>query len=589
MSVKKNNVKQDYVESTFVEHVRCDVCDSEDNNSLYTDGHTHCHVCETTVKNGAAATHKEKKQTNVKVDKNLLEIDIKDIPSRELTRETCQKWNYGVSKYQKRNAQVATYIDHEGNKIAQKVKMKGKEAGKKEFRLIGQTKELPLFGQHLWKEGGKRLIITEGEIDAMSVSQVQEHKWPVVSVPYGAQSALKSIKENLTFVESFQEVVFAFDNDKAGQEAVEECIRVLSPGKAFLVSFELKDANEYLKAGRIVYLVQVLWKARKYKPQGILRGPELSFEDMMEAGGIKYELPWPKLNQKLDGLHKAALTMVAAGSGVGKTTLVAQLAEDLREMHDCKIGNIFLEESIHETAQRLTAMNGGFSSSELKSAVNPQKKRGQARKIYTRGSEEYKKKTEKFRAAFEKVQSENNIFYDHFGSLEADDLLSMMRFMAVSEECDFIILDHISIAVTDTDDAKDGERMAIDRLMTRLRTLIEATGVGVIAIVHLTKPEGKTHEEGGRVTSNQLRGSGSLKQLSDAIIGLERDQQSEDASNQTILRLLKNRDNGELGVCDTLLFNKKTSIYETEDIQLSSAFVEGVKALEEEREEEFEF
>ena len=51
----------------------------------------------------------------------------------------------------------------------------------------GDTANPTLWGQHLWKSAkGKRLVITEGEIDCMTVGQLLETKWPVVSLPNGA-------------------------------------------------------------------------------------------------------------------------------------------------------------------------------------------------------------------------------------------------------------------------------------------------------------------------------------------------------------------------------------------------------------------
>jgi twinkle protein len=148
-------------------------------------------------------------------------------------------------------------------------------------------------------------------------------------------------------------------------------------------------------------------------------------------------------------------------------------------------------------------------------------------------------------------------FYDHFGSLDSENLLSKLRYLAVGCKCDFIILDHISIVVSGQESSSEGERKDIDILMTNLRSLIENTGVGIIAIVHLNKPPGVAHEEGARVTLSHLRGSGSLKQLSDNVIAVERDTQG-DNSDESLLRVLKNREFGDLGEADTVAYNRET-------------------------------
>lgn len=145
-------------------------------------------------------------------------------------------------------------------------------------------------------------------------------------------------------------------------------------------------------------------------------------------------------------------------------------------------------------------------------------------------------------------------FYDHFGSLESERLLSKIRYMRQVLKVNFVILDHISIVISGQQSSSEGERRDIDVLLTKLRSLIQETGLGVIAIVHLRQPDGKPHEEGGRVTLRDLRGSGSLKQLSDVVWALERDQQS-DKPNQSLIRILKDRNDGQLGPADTVEYN----------------------------------
>ena len=98
----------------------------------------------------------------------------------------------------------------------------------------------------------------------------------------------------------------------------------------------------------------------------------------------------------------------------------------------------------------------------------------------------------------------------------------------------------------------------LDILMTKLRSLVEEIGVGMILVSHLKRPEGRGFEEGRETTLGHLRGSAGLGQLSDIVIGLERNQQDEEVKNQTTVRVLKNRFSGETGVACTLEYNKHT-------------------------------
>jgi twinkle protein len=165
---------------------------------------------------------------------------------------------------------------------------------------------------------------------------------------------------------------------------------------------------------------------------------------------------------------------------------------------------------------------------------------------------------DKVAKSFDKLFKNNNVlFYNHFGSLEYNNLLAKVRYLIKAMGCEYIVLDHISIVVSGL---KEGdERRSIDNAMTGLRSLVEETGAGLILVSHLKRPANeKGHEEGASTSLSQLRGSAGIAQLSDMVIGLERNQQSTDKSNQTTVRVLKNRFSGETGVACQLKYNSTT-------------------------------
>jgi twinkle protein len=96
----------------------------------------------------------------------------------------------------------------------------------------------------------------------------------------------------------------------------------------------------------------------------------------------------------------------------------------------------------------------------------------------------------------------------------------------------------------------------IDNTMTKLRSLVEETGVHLVVVSHLRRPEGRSHEEGGNTSLSQLRGSHAIAQLSDAVVGCERNQQDDTHANILSLRVLKNRYSGDCGVATTLEYLK---------------------------------
>jgi twinkle protein len=163
------------------------------------------------------------------------------------------------------------------------------------------------------------------------------------------------------------------------------------------------------------------------------------------------------------------------------------------------------------------------------------------------------------KAAFDATVGTGRLYlYDHWGSLDGDNLVNKIKYLSVSCGCRFIFLDHVSIVVSGNENIAD-ERRSIDLLMTKLRSLVgELQDTSLIVVSHLKRTNGKSHEEGGQVSLSDLRGSQSLAQLSDVVIAGERDQQDEESNNTIRLRVLKNRPAGRTGLADSLSYNPET-------------------------------
>jgi twinkle protein len=147
---------------------------------------------------------------------------------------------------------------------------------------------------------------------------------------------------------------------------------------------------------------------------------------------------------------------------------------------------------------------------------------------------------------------------DQIGSFEVEALLEKVEYLAKGEGCKWVVLDNITAAIAGLD--ADDERRLIDRLVIKLVELAVTLDIGIIAVCHLKRTDGKAHE-GGAVTSlNQLRGSQSLSQFPQTVIGIERNQQAEeeDDRNTAIVRILKNRIGGWTGVAGELTYDYAT-------------------------------
>jgi twinkle protein len=518
----------------------CDNCGSSDAKGVYSDGHTFCFSCETYTK--GETTTVETKQPVAPTDFKPLQGEHIALAKRSLTLETSKFWDYRVTTMHNKSVQVASYKDAKGNLVGQKLRFANKD-----FSFLGNTKKATLFGQHLWRDGGKMVVITEGEIDAMSLSQCLDHRYPVVSVITGAQGAKRDIQRNLEWLEKFDSVIFMFDNDEHGVKAAQECSLILSPGKAKIAKLPLKDANEMLVNGRVKELLDAQWNAKPFRPDGIVSGDELW--ELVSSDDVSESVPYPYhcLNEKTHGIRKGEIVTVTAGSGIGKSALTREIAFHLIKQ-GYRIGYIALEESVKRTALGLMGL-------ELNKPIH----------LSTEGVTK-----DDLRDAYSSTLGNGLVYlYDHWGSTDSDNLLQRIRYLVRGCGCDYIFLDHLSIVVSGMDGGD--ERRLIDNTMTKLRTLTEEVQCGMVLVSHLKRPSGdKGHEEGALTSLAQLRGSAAIAQLSDMVIGLERNQQDLDNPNLTTVRILKNRWTGETGVACHLTYSKETgrmteTIYQEED------------------------
>lgn len=512
-------------ESTFLRHIPCENCGSSDANSLYSDNHQFCFACNTHVKGDGTCVE-------VTTDRNrsggLIQGHYQDLIKRGIREETCRKFGYQVGDSKGRVVQIAPYYDATGALTAQKIR-----GADKSFSVLGDISKAQLFGANLWNSG-KKIVVTEGEIDCLSVSQVQGNKWPVVSIPNGASGAKKAVMKHLEYLNKFEEVIFMFDMDEPGQKAAAECVELFEPGKAKIATLPMKDANECLQAGKGEAIVQAIWNAKVFRPDGILSGEDLWDDVNNEESTQAIPYPWDKLSALTRGARRGELVTLTAGSGVGKSAVVREIAHHLIKSGET-VGMIMLEENPKRTAL-------GLMGIELNKPIH----------LSREGVDEAELKK-----SFMATLGSGRVFlYNHFGSSDIDNLLSRVRFLARGCGCGWIVLDHLSIVVSGLGDGD--ERRLIDNAMTSLRTLVEETGVGLFLVSHLKRPsDGKGHEEGAKTSLSQLRGSHSIAQLSDMVIGLERNQQSKNP-NVTTLRILKNRFSGETGEAGYLNYDRET-------------------------------
>ena len=520
-----SNAQVDAVQ--FVSREPCPACGSRDNLARYSDGHGYCFGC-THYDPGADGVQQTRRRDIA--DGNLLTGEPLALIKRKLDQRTCEKFGYWVGEDRDGSpVQIANY--YRGSQIvAQKLR-----TADKKFTVLGDAKAMGLFGQHLWRDGGKRVVVTEGEIDAMSVAQAFNLSWPAVSVPNGAQGAEKAIRANLEWLSAYEQVVLMFDQDEPGQQAAETCAQLFEPGKCAIARLPLKDASEMIQAGRVKELCVGVYEASTYRPDGIVSLADIE-ERVLSAPETGRPYPWSHVTDVTYGRRLGEVIGFGGATGCGKTDLMTEMVKyDVVDL-EIPTGVIFLEQGVGETGKRIAGKmadrrfhvpDGSWTQDEL---------------AKTWGA----------------LRDTNRLhLFDNWGACDWETVQSKMRYMVVGLGCQSIYLDHMTALAA----AEEDERKALERIMAEAAGMAKGLGFVLHYVSHLATPEGKPHEEGGRVMARHFKGSRALGYWSHYMWGLERNQQAQDpaARHRTVLRCLKDRNTGQAtGLTFQMNYNSMT-------------------------------
>lgn len=532
--------KREFTESKEIGKTKCPACPSSDGFTLYDDGHGYCFVC----------NHYEKeigKEEEMPLDTNntsleLFETNLGDcrgVEDRGITRKIAEHYGVRVNYDSDRNITAYNYPYYKDNKlIAYKIR-----ALPKQFRTVGDFKDVWPFGCQSFGMGGKRLVITEGEFDAMSVAQASlDHYnkiYPAISI--ASASNLKSLLQARTWIRSFDEVVLFFDSDDAGKKAIKEAANIIGIDKVKIATSQYKDPCEAYMAGHKDAVMRAIWDAQPYSPAGIVLGHEPVWEQYLarrSTESVAYPDCLRGINDKTNGMRFGEITLFTSGTGSGKSTVIKEIVLDLLDKSEDKIGMISLEESIGDTAEKFIQMKLKRNLQEYDVPLEEQE--------------------EASRAVF---GSEKLVLLDHQGSVGDESLIDKIEYMALMG-CKYLILDHITIAVSEGAEGYTGNE-AIDKVMSDLLKLTKKHNIWLGVISHLRKVQGggATFEQGKLPSMDDIKGSGSIKQISFDIIGFARDLANEDDATRNTINfvVLKSRFTGKTGPAKQARYSHDTT------------------------------
>lgn len=530
----------------------CKECGSSDAACLYVDGGVHCHKCGHHDSSGKTDNTGYAEETQLTSFSNVGDTDFqfyydasyKDIKERRITADTCKK--YGV-RTDDQGRHLFPIKSKSGELIAVKIVTPAKGDNPKLFKTVGKAKadlDVGLFGMAEFPKTGRSITITEGEYDAMAAYQMTGSKYPHFSIWNGVGGGDKPKKEFrrcFDELKAFDEIILNFDADEPGRAGVEN-IGPMFPGKVKVVELtEGKDACDYLKANKQAQYVQEYWRAKRFVLGGVINGADTwdKYKAEQSIESIPFDKQYAELNHKTYGIRKGEIVLVTAGTGSGKTQVLREWKYHLLRNTKESLFDIALEENLGSSVGGLMALHANKRITLPDVKITEEEERRIHRELFDDGR-----------------------YYtlDHEGSVEDDNLLDKIEYAAEVLGTEIIFLDHITIAVSDC--AAGSENLSMDKFMNRLLKLVKRLNICVVVVSHLRKTGGggKSFEEGRIPTEDDLKGSGSLKQIAMTTIAIARNKyaESERERNTTSFHVLKCRFSGRTGPCDYAYFDDET-------------------------------
>lgn len=498
-------------------------CGSSDARQIYDDGKSFCFSCQKFFPKVEGEVYVETKHEYVKrmSTEEIKELPIRGFKERGITKTVADFFDVRVS-YGENGEIDAHYYPYDDGKAFKIRKLP------KVFSWIDKSSNL--FGIEKFSPGGKRLIITEGEIDAMTVAQASLDKYqkiyPVVSL--SSASMTKSLIEKRDWIRTFKDVILCFDSDAAGQKATEEAIKIIGIDKARIAKLPEKDPNEVFLKHSGNKLFQCIWDASAYVPSGIISVDEIweAIEKRDKIPAVPYPDCMASVNKKLKGQRLNEIVLFISGTGSGKSTLMREIMlNDLIVTND-KIGIISLEETPAETGAKLAGMAISKNAAHEEIPL------------------------EELRVGFDSVFGENRVvLLNHEGNFADGTILDKIEYMSLVG-CKYIFIDHITILVSEGVADLTGNE-AQDKMMNELSRIVQKHPVWIGLVSHLRKAAtgGKSFEEGKMPSLDDIKGSGSIKQISYDVVAFARNMaaSSESERNTVKMSVLKARTTGQTG------------------------------------------
>ena len=271
----------------------------------------------------------------------IKEYDVRGFRERGITKTVSD--HYGVRVSYSEDGSIHSHF-YPYTKDGVVVAYKQRELPKS-FRVLGDFKGVQLFGQSSC-QGGRRIVITEGELDCLAVAQAQYDKYgqfyPVVAMP--SSTATSMILEQREWLRSFEEVVLMLDMDEPGKKATEAVAKVIGYDKVKIATLPAKDPCEVLiRDGGSKTLMMCVFDARPYSPAGIVRGQAVweQYQNRKTTQSVPYPQCLEGINDKIAGMRMGEIVLFTSGTGCfAKDTEILMANGSVKKVQDVVVGDM---------------------------------------------------------------------------------------------------------------------------------------------------------------------------------------------------------------------------------------------------------
>ena len=249
---------------------------------------------------------------------------------------------------------------------------------------------------------------------------------------------------------------------------------------------------------------------------------------------------FPELDNKLSGLQKSDLIILAARPSMGKTALALDIARQTAVNHQNTVGVFSLEMSSQQLVDRMLASEARVDAWKLRT-----------------GRLSVETEFEQIRDSLDRL-SKAPIFIDDQPGSNILKMRSVARRLKSEKKLSLIIVDYLQLMIPTNARASDNMVQQVTEISRSLKTLARELDIPVLALSQLSRA---VEQRGGKPRLSDLRDSGSIEQDADVVMFIHReDKYKENSEKPNIAEILieKHR-NGPTGKVELYFDDKKAT------------------------------